>query len=471
MQLRALILLGVLIQLGCGVKRNPEACDRADQCDEGFVCNLDTNRCEMGPDGGVGCTTNEQCPVSAPVCGADQTCRSCALDDECASGVCNVGEGLCEPSDRVLYVSPTGTSAGACPSSSPCDLAFARTQLTAVRSTIRLANGSYTLISDFTVTGGTARATIVGGLSAVIQRSSSGPAFSVSSGGTMTLRGFSLTRGVGCTNAKLNISRVVFDAANEVRPWIAGMSCMLLLADSELKNSAAEAIALLLGFSEAAISGTKITNSTGHGLRLDAGTTSITASSVTGGMQMAIYANNTQLVVSRSEIAQNRRGGITVLGTGSYDISNNFVYRNGNQGDGEFGGLRLEATTGTSNKVRHNTIAFNECKVDPPSYAGGLYCMNGAAANNLIYNNYAGNATQPNAQYVGNCDTSGSLIDVGTANVQFVSPIATPFDYHLANISSAAIGIGITSDVTVDFDGQARPNGTPDVGADEFHPF
>jgi hypothetical protein len=468
MHLRALILFSVLV--GCGVKRNPEACDRNDQCDDGLVCNLDTNRCEMGPDGGVGCTTNEQCPVNAPVCGMDQMCRSCALDDECASGVCNVEEGLCEPSDRILYVSPTGTSAGTCASTTPCDLAFARTQLTAVRSNIRLANGTYNLVSDFTVSGGTARATIVGGPSAVIQRSSTGPALSVSSGGTLTLRGFSLTRGVGCADAKLNIARVVFDAPTEVRPWIAGMTCMLVLADSELKNSTAEGIALLLGFSQATISGTKITNSTDHGLRLDSGPVSITTSTVTGGMQMAINANNTQLVVSRSLIAHNRRGGITVLGSGSYDITNNFIYRNGNDGDGEVGGLRLQSSTGT-NKVRHNTIAFNDCKVDAPTFAGGLYCMNGVASNNLIYNNYSGNATQPNAQYVGNCDTTGSLIDVGTANVQFVSPIAMPFDYHLANVSSAAIGIGITSDVTVDFDGQPRPNGTPDVGADEFHPF
>ena len=470
---RALTLLTILA--GCGVKRNPEACDRDEQCSNGYVCNLDTNRCEMPPDGSTRCTTNDQCPVVTPICGVDQTCRSCKLDDECASGVCHP-EGLCEAVERVLYVSPTGISAGTCSPTSPCDLAFARSQLSLERATIRLANGIYTLASDFTITGSATRATIVGGQSAVIQRSNLGAALHVTLGATLTLRGFSASRGVACSDAKLSIERLAFDSASETRPWISAAGCTFSITDSELNNSSAEGI--ITGDGNGAtpattIRGTKIRNSVGNGIRVTGGACSITTSLVTGGMQMGVAADSVKLSIERSIVSHNRAGGISLMGSGSsYDITNNFVFRNGNDANGAFGGLRLAPTSSGNNKVRHNTITFNDSQVDAnPLYAGGLYCTNGTAANNLIFANYAGNTTQPNAQFAGNCDTTGSIIDNGGTQMHFVSPIAAPFDYHLANVASPAIDVAISSDVSVDFDGQARPNGQPDVGADELYPF
>ena len=473
MYLRTLVVVWLLDLTACGTRRNPEACDRDEQCGSGFVCNLDTNRCEMVPDGGS-CTTNAQCPELTPICDTNM-CRRCDLDDECASGVCHP-EGLCEPEDRVLYVAPNGVSAGNCSPSAPCDLNFARMQLTATRASIRLASGRYELTTDFLITGGTGRATIVGGLSAVVQRSTPGPALQVASGATLTLRGFTMTRGVACSDAKLNIERLVFDVPTESRAWIDAAGCKTVIENSELNNSAADGIAasnLSVGGPSISLAGTKIRNSVGHGLRVahGGGSASVTSSEISGGMQLGIAADNTALVVSRSIISRNRRGGISLMGQATYDITNNFVFRNGNDGDGDFGGMRLAPISVGSNRVRHNTIAFNDCRVDAtPSYAGGLYCTNGVAPNNLVFNNYAGNATQPNAQYAGNCDTAGSMIDIGTASVHFVSPIAEPFDYHLANVSSAAMDVGTPSDVNVDFDGQPRPLGQPDVGADELYP-
>src|SRR5688572_12245995 len=104
---RNLPILILLAVFGC-TKRNPEFCAETVECPDGLVCNFETNRCEMPPDAGMGgCTSNEQCPQITPICGSDQMCRGCMLDDECDSGVCHIADGVCEPADRVLYVAPS----------------------------------------------------------------------------------------------------------------------------------------------------------------------------------------------------------------------------------------------------------------------------------------------------------------------------------------------------------------------------
>jgi len=106
-----------------------------------------------------------------------------------------------------------------------------------------------------------------------------------------------------------------------------------------------------------------------------------------------------------------------------------------------------------------------------PLYAGGLFCRgDGDFNNNLIANNFAGSATQPNAQVGGTCDLAGSLIANADTTFRFVSAGMQPFDYHLATQASAAVNAGVIgpSPETVDFDGDPRSDGAPDVGADEF---
>ncbi len=271
------------------------------------------------------------------------------------------------------------------------------------------------------------------------------------------------------------IAKLALDGGTEVRPWISASSCKLTVSDADLNNSTAEGIVAVANGSSSTlttITNTRIRGSASHGIRLDAGSCSINATTVTGSQQIGVTAINTTLSVQRSLVASNRRGGVSRTGAGTFDVTNNFVFRNGNDADGEFGGLRLISTTGV-NKVQHNTIAYNDS--DPtasPLYAGGLYCADAAAPGNLIYNNFAGNNTQPNAQVGGSCDTSTSLVSNGngTNEMHFVAPLIVPFDYHLADALSPAVNTGPATDVNVDFDGQPRPNGLPDVGADELQP-
>jgi len=187
---------------------------------------------------------------------------------------------------------------------------------------------------------------------------------------------------------------------------------------------------------------------------------------------IGIDTNPYHLVLRRSTIASNLHGGVFSSG-GVFDVTNNFVFRNGQEIDGTVGGLVL-VTAMSGNRVEHNTITRNDVRPETsPPYAGGLYCNAGASAeNNLIVNNFLGNADDPRAQYVGSCVTSGSLILASDLTVHFVRPDAEPFDYHIADAQSAGVngGIAVANPVVDDYDGDARSDGQPDVGADELRP-
>jgi hypothetical protein len=70
-------------------------------------CEADAGRC-------VECTTSATCPAGKPVCGSDDSCRLCANDDECATGIC-LANGSCAAASDVVFVDNHGqTTAAAC---------------------------------------------------------------------------------------------------------------------------------------------------------------------------------------------------------------------------------------------------------------------------------------------------------------------------------------------------------------------
>ena len=259
--------------------------------------------------------------------------------------------------------------------------------------------------------------------------------------------------------------------ASEIRSWVTSSGCSTSITDSELIESPQHGIAANGG--SLTVTGILVEGSSGNGVVCTAATCSISTSRIIGSQLVGIDATPIALQLGRSLLTENVQGGIRAVG-GTCDITNNFVFRNGNDADGTFGGMRLEPSAGGNHRIEHNTIVFNDS--DPaanPAFAGGLFCKNAVAPNNLVYNNFAGNNSMPNSQVGGGCNFSGSLISNGdgglTNEMHFAAPVAVPFDYHLADALSPAVNAGASGSVSEDFDGDQR-TGVPDVGADEFGP-
>jgi hypothetical protein len=215
---------------------------------------------------------------------------------------------------------------------------------------------------------------------------------------------------------------------------------------------------------------------TNPGISLQPGNTanlSLIRATVSGNIGGGIAASGGTLTVSRSTIASNPGGGIVMTGLGTlFTITNNFIYRNGNNATASAGGLSLIPTGASS--LEFNTIVDNQAKVSSTS-AGGVFCdqMGFTAAHNIIFRNTGG--TSGNVQTVGVCTYGDSFIMPGASIVDnapgFAHPNESPFDYHLTAASPKTIVDAAGPCTGVDFDGDTRPIGPAcDLGADEWKP-
>ncbi len=156
------------------------------------------------------------------------------------------------------------------------------------------------------------------------------------------------------------------------------------------------------------------------------------------GFGIQMWHNPANLAIFNNTIFANATGGI-VLGTDTsgvnvddITVANNIVMDNGNTSGGENGGISEQGYTG------HNTFE-----------------------NNLVYNNGGGGMVLQN----GDTDT-GTV----TSNPQFVNYTGTSTgNYHLLSTSPALNAGTSTGAPTTDFDGNARPQGSPvDIGAYQY---
>jgi len=183
------------------------------------------------------------------------------------------------------------------------------------------------------------------------------------------------------------------------------------------------------------------------------------------------------LSISRSTFFNNQGGGILVGASATpiaFDITNTFIYRNGDSGGASVGGVSLVPGAGgsTPNRFEFNTVVDNQVK-DSALVAGGVLCDLGAfhAPNNLIArNSVGGDATKPNANMLGACTYPSSTLASAVTGFNFKTSEASPYDYHIQS-GSSVIGKATTpSTVTVDFDNQPRPANAGDQGADQYKP-
>jgi hypothetical protein len=144
------------------------------------------------PDGEcVDCLTDEQCPETAPVCDeASNTCRECADDAECASGICLAIEGFCHPEADAVFVSSGGVDAGECTAATPCEtVAYGLTKVTTIRRVLRLPGLNLTQVDGIVID----RDVYIDAAGTRLQRATAGPIIRFSDQAIVTIEGFRIT--------------------------------------------------------------------------------------------------------------------------------------------------------------------------------------------------------------------------------------------------------------------------------------
>jgi hypothetical protein len=157
---------------GCSVTE--PVCNLASNACEGCTTNADcTNfpnepRCLVETGSCVQCVASNDCNTGTPVC-ANNQCRKCERDSECASGGC-ADDGTCLSESAIAYVDPLGDDTGECTKVAPCrSVKRAVTRITAARTHVVIAPASYAITGGINVGGtGAALTTIHGNGAALV---------------------------------------------------------------------------------------------------------------------------------------------------------------------------------------------------------------------------------------------------------------------------------------------------------------
>lgn len=393
--------------------------------------NPDDARC-AAPDAFVPlCENDPDCASPTPVCRLDtRTCVQCVgteQDDECASGTPVCGDdnrcractahsecasAVCLPNGEcaapsVVAYVAPAGSGSACMLDLPCG-SVSVAQLTG-RPYIKLASG---LISDDKLTlfdEGTV--TMFADPGAQLTRTTSGPILEIKETGTeLTIYDLEIRGGIGSSGHALSMS-------------------------SNLPKLTLNRV-LLVG-------------NDGYGVSSSSGV----------------------LTMTRSVVVGNALGGVNASMTDFYLTSNVFA-ANGNPTNATTGGLTLSQAS-ASYLFAFNTVADNSTTTVAVA-TRGLSCPLGMNVSNNIFSNNRVSSM---------CTVTYSLFDAGTTiegtnlagdpNFKNVDPTMprSPTFYRIGAGSPAKNAADINATVTIDIDGDARPqDGQSDIGADEFVP-
>jgi hypothetical protein len=384
------------------------------RCSSSAECSGDRPVCDVGGSGiCVQCTPAEAgaCSGPTPAC-RDNTCQACVAHAECDdSNVC-LPDGSCAAPGQVAYVQSGGTGAPPCARGAPCGTL--QQGVDADRPYIKIAVGTV-VGTDVTTIDGKA-VTILADPGAKLDRTGDGRILLVRSTGA-------------------NVSIYDLEIMGQTGP-------------------ADEAIQLEPNGGNPALS--------------------LVRAKVTGNQGRGISSSGGSLTISQSTISSNTGGGISVAGTGAiFAIANNYIFRNGDQDMGTFGGVNLGVTTAGLSRFEFNTVVDNRAATGAIR-GGGLVCdiIGFAAPNNIIARNSVGGSTSaPTAQTLGACTYPTSRIQNDVSLFNFESSDNAPFSYKLMAGSSVIDQATTPSAIDIDHDGDPRPQGQEkDIGADEHRP-
>jgi len=426
-------------------ERNPAYCDghpddidcRGDSgigtpaCTSNTQCTHPTPVCDMTRTMCVQCTAAQSsaCSDASPVCGAEDACRGCAADAECASMTC-LPDGSCAVPGSVLYAAPApaGGVTANCTPTAMCTVARAVELVDGTRSTIRLDAGRYDVIGSLAL--GTSMRLV--GRDAVIDRDAGGTGATliVADGATLALDyltveggdGDTTGFGIGCTAATV-IGREIGVAGNAAA-GINSVGCSVILDRA------------------------RIAMNQGPGLAASGGS----------------------LVMTRSLVMANQGGGLVVTAV-PFDLQNNVIVKNGNP-TSAFGGVLIsQIITRGTHVFDFNTVAQNQAtEGSTPGVICSVVTTPLTFGNDIVFGNTSGTQVEG-----GNCAWTYSDIGpvpvVGTGNLtsdpQFIAPAQNNF--HLQGTSPLRDVADPAATLGQDIDDDTRPQGSGrDVGADEI---
>jgi hypothetical protein len=403
------------------------------RCNSKYCEGAPDNNCDNLADGSERCTSNEQCeeptavcdvtgsmtcvqctPDQAsacggktPTCGEDHMCRACRAHSECPDSDTCLPDGSCADPGQVAYVQPPALGGTANPS---CTLAMPCTKVASALQTGR----PYVKLAGTNDEGGT----------------------------------------------------LSIDSRNVT---------LLAERDAKLVRTSNGLHVEIRGTSQVAIYDLEISGASGAqgiGLSIPAGATAtvtLTRVKVSGNQAGGISASGGSLTVSQGTISGNTGAGITTSTGVKIDITNCFIFKNGNSTTAIAGGLYL-ARPDPASVLAFNTIVDNHAS-SGTAVAGGVYCDDPGftASNNIIARNFVNDvANQGNSNTFGQCTHATTTITSTIAGLNFVSPDNAPHNYHLQRGSSAIDQATTPSALAVDIDGDSRPQGNArDQGADE----
>jgi hypothetical protein len=363
----------------------------------------------------ISCDDGDLCPAEVPICD-DGTCRGCIADAECPSGACLELDGVCADADAIVFTSPSGTGT-ACSALAPCALAIALQSLGAERYVIRLGPGNY-LEVDVVLFDTGATTTYVSGPdrswdSATLYPSKT--SVRIREGAHVVLEGFSIV------DSPIDAINLITGTLVAERLW--------LFAPKESGLDATNATATLREV--------VIENAQTHG----------------------IIAIGSTLTVDRAYLVENGSTGLYAEG-GTIRVTNTALLSNGLPSD-DLPAMHLENVSAAS-VIAFTTFAGNVSFGGP----GAIDCLGPSPA--ITSSIFADN---PEPQVDDSCDVTHSL---------FTGPAPagnTSGDPMFVSMRDFRIGIGPASDarglgemvpgVTTDIDGEPRPQGGYDAGADE----
>jgi hypothetical protein len=431
-----MLVLTTMLTAGCSSASLASPQD-AGSCTSDQECAAPTGVCDLaGTMTCVQCTpaAATACTATTPVC-VSNACQKCTQHAQCAaSNVCLL-DGSCAVATQVSYVQAGGTGALPCAKDAPCGTLH--DGIKANQPTVKVGPGT---LADNKVTTIDGKAvTIVADPGAKLSRSNAGVILQVQNTGTdVAIYDLEITAGTGAGNAAISVPN-----------------------GGEPK----------LSLTRVAVDGNQ-----GTGISVAAGSLSIAQGTITNNGSGIVMTGGGTLSIAQSTISLNTGGGLSISGA-QFDIFNNYVVRNGGAGS-ILGGIRIDGiTTNGMHRLDFNTITANQgaATIDT-GVACGTVLVPLVFANNVVYANIVSGG---GAQIGGsaNCTAKYSNIGpdtlAGTGNInadpQFVS--VPQANFHLQATSPARDVADPAATLTVDFDGDVRPQGArTDMGADEWKP-